>query len=177
MILLHLQRKNLRFFGNMIYLILFKMKRKKIYLGLVFLVVVCACTFAQDADVAKPQILITLEQADGQTGQIEIIQPVQVENLLKIQIANNRLQKGIPGYRIRIFSQPGQTARQNASETRRVFMTNFPDIEAYTDWQSPNWQVDVGDFRTKNEALRERKKIEKIFPRASIVSDIINISR
>ena len=146
---------------------------KGIVLGLAFLVVVYAGLFAQETDADRPQILVNIEQTDDQSGQIEIIQPGQVENLLKLQIANNRLQKGIPGYRIHIFSQSGQTARAKAEEVRRNFMRNFPDTEAYLTYPAPNWQILVGDFRTKNEALRERKKIEKMFPGAFIVSTTI----
>ena len=57
------------------------------------------------------------------------------------------------------------------------FMRNFPDLEAYIRYPAPNWQVVVGDFKTKNEALREKKKIEKMFPIAFIVSEPINISK
>ena len=140
---------------------------------LAFLVVTSAGLLAQERDVDRPQILINLAQNDGQSGQIEIIQPGQVENLLNLQIANNRLQKGIPGYRIHIFSLSGQTARAKAEETRKNFMRNFPDMEAYWNYQAPNWQVVVGDFRTKNEAVRGKKKIEKMFPRAFIVNTTI----
>ena len=150
---------------------------KGVFLGFIFLVVAYAGALAQEAEAARPQILTTLAQNDGQIGQIEIIQPVQVENLLKMQIANNRLKKGIPGYRIQIFSDPRQTARQNADETRRNFMRSFPDIVAYTEYNAPNWKIFVGDFRTKNEALRARKIIEKQFPGAFIVSEIIEISK
>jgi hypothetical protein len=153
------------------------MNRKKIFLGFAFLVVACTVTFAQETELPKPLILISLEQTDGQSGKIEIIQPVQVENLMKMQIANNRQQKGIPGYRIQIFSDSKQTARQNASDTQRNFMGYFPDIETYLKYNAPNFQIFVGDFRTKNEALREKKRIEKLFPRAFIVSDLIDISK
>jgi len=132
---------------------------------------------AQEPDVAKPQILIHLAQSNEQGGKIELIQPVQVENLLKIQIANNNLQKGIPGYRIWIFSSSGQQASQKADETRMTFMRSFPDLEAYKVYNTPNFQIFVGDFRTKNEALRAKKKIERIFPGAFIVSEIINIPK
>jgi len=150
---------------------------KEIVLGLAFLLVVHTGIDAQERGIAKPQILTNLEQNDGQNGRVEIIQPEQVENLLKMRTANNQLQKEIPGYRIQIFSESRQTALQQANETRADFMRRFPELEAYQRYNAPNWQVFVGDFRTKNEALRERKKIEKIFPRAFIVSTNIQISK
>ena len=154
-----------------------KMSMKRMFLGLVVLVLASAGMSAQEKDAAKPQILTNLAINDGQSGQIEIIQPEQAENLLKMQIANNRQQKGIPGYRIRIFSGSGQQAEQKANEIRSNFMRFFPEIEAYQVYNTPNFQIFVGDFRTKNEALHAIKKIEKIFPGAFIVSDIINIPK
>ena len=145
----------------------------KIVLGFVFLVAVHVGMFAQNTDAAKPQILNNLAQNNGQDGQIEIVQPEQLEKLLKMHIANNRIQKGIPGYRIRIFSESAQTARQRSENTRMNFMRSFPYLDAYQRYNNPNWQVFVGDFRTKNEALREIKKIARMFPGAFIVSTTI----
>ena len=133
---------------------------------------------AQDqSDIEKPQILVDLAKTDGQNGIVELVQPVQVENLLKLQISNNLIQKGIPGYRIRIFSQSGQPARQKANDTRTTFMKSFPEIEAYLEYDDPNFQIMVGDFRTYTEAYHEKKKIEKTFPGAFVVNKIINIPK
>ena len=134
-----------------------------------------ACTgiFAQ----GKPQILVNLAQNDRQSGQIELVQPEKLDNLLIMQISNNRQQEGIPGFRILIFSQSGQAAMSRANETRVSFMRSFPEMEAYQQYNNPNFQVFVGDFRTKNEALREMKRIERRFSRAFIVPAIIDISK
>ena len=143
------------------------------FLGFIAGVSVCFVAAAQE----KPQIPVNLSQNYGQTGQIELIQPEQFENVLRMQISNNRLQKGIPGYRIRIFSQSGQTARDRSIKTRTDFMNSFPGIEAYQEYNTPNFQIYAGDFRTKNEALRELKRIERSFPGAFIVSATIQISK
>ena len=146
---------------------------KGIILAFIFLMVACLGMLAQE----KPQILVNIAQDDGQSGQIEIIQPVQVENLLRLQIANNRQQEGIPGYRIRIFSNSAQTARQRAQDIRMAFMRTYPDTEAYLKYNQPNFQIFVGDFRTKNEALRVLKTIERQYPGAFITSETIQISK
>ena len=158
-----------------IYFILLKMNIKRIFFG--FALMIFAGVAAQEPDAAKPQILTNLTQSDEQGGKIELIQPVQVETLLKMQIANNNLQKGIPGYRIHISSESGQQAEQKSREARTNFMRLFPEYEAYQEYNPPNWQIKIGDFRTKNEALRAKKRIEKLFPRAFIVNDIINIPK
>ncbi len=146
--------------------------------------IVCACVlflscvgFVDGQDTGKPQILEELAKHDRKSGQIELIQPVQVDNLLKLNIANNNLQKGIPGYQIRIFSQSGQTARQKATDARASFMRNFPEMDARMEYNDPNFQILVGNFRTYTEAYHEKKKIEKVFPGAFIVSEIIEIPK
>ena len=149
------------------------MSAKIVLLGIISGLFICVGIAAQE----KPQILVNLSQNDGQNGRIEIIQPEQFENMLRMQISNNRLQKGIPGYRIHIFSQSGQTAREKSIQTRAEFMNNFPGIEAYLEYNTPNFQIYAGDFRTKNEAFRELKRIKRSFPRAFIVSATIQISK
>ena len=149
----------------------------RIFLCAFFLTVIYNTLPAQKQDTTRPLIFIELENDNESGGRIEIVQPVQVENLLKMQVANNKLQTGIPGYRIQIFSLSGNTARQKAIDARTTFMKNYPEIEAYLEHNDPNFQVLIGDFRTKTEALHEKKRIEKMFPRAFIVSEIINIPK
>ena len=149
------------------------MNIKSMIFGFTFVILTNVTGFAQE----KPQILVNLAQNDRQSGQIEIVQPVQLENLLMMQIANNRQQEGIPGYRIRIFSLSGQTAKARADETRINFMRSFPEMEAYMEYNNPNFQIFVGDFRTKTDALRETKRIERLYPGAFIVTAIIDISK
>jgi len=148
---------------------------KRHFLGFIFLILVNFGISAQTGDAGRPQILTNLSQRDGAGGQIEIDQSQQIESLLNMQIANNFLQKGIPGFRIQIFSQSGQTARQRADETRASFVRRFPEITVHQEYNAPNFQVFVGDFRTKNDALREMKRIERSFTRAFIVPTIIQI--
>jgi len=50
-------------------------------------------------------------------------------------------------------------------------------MNAYLEYNVPNFQINVGDFRTKNEAFLKKKELEKIYPGAFIVSDIIDISK
>ena len=148
------------------------MRAKRILLGIIFSILVGVSIEAQQ----KPQILIDLSEKDKQSGQIEIIQSSQIENLLSMQIYNNRLQEGIPGFRIIIFSQAGQQARERSIQARATFVRNYPDIEVYHEYIPPNFRVLVGNFRTRNEALRELKQIERSFPRAFIVRANIQIN-
>ena len=146
---------------------------KRLFSGLVFFILTHFGSLSQE----RPQILVNLAKNEWQSGQIELVQPQQIDRMLMMQISNNRQQKGIPGYRIRIFSQSGLTAKQRADDTRASFTRLFPEMEAYQEYNTPNFQIFVGDFRTKTDALRETKRIERIYPGAFIVTAIVDISK
>jgi hypothetical protein len=129
--------------------------------------------FSQRIDTATPQILTSLAQASLQDGKVDIIQPSEIEDLLKIQIENNKIKKGIPGYRIRIYSRAGQ---QNANQARMDFMRQYPSVNTYQEYNAPNFQIFIGDFRTKTAAVQKLKMIERSYPGAFIVTTTIQIS-
>ena len=145
---------------------------------LFFSIIVFFTFFSKCFSQERPQIFSNLAFYDGRGGRVELVQPVQVENLLMMQIHNNKQQEGsIPGFRINIFSASGQAARQNANDTRASFMRRFPEMEAYQEYNNPNFQIWVGDFRTKNQALKELKRVERVYPRAFIAPTFIDITK
>jgi hypothetical protein len=107
-------------------------------------------------------------------GRLSINQDERLNELLMRHIRINEKMDGMPGYRIRIFSESGQNARPNANNARARFFNKFPEIETYLQWDAPNFKVYVGDFRTRSEALKTFKKIERDYPYSFIVSDRIN---
>lgn len=108
-----------------------------------------------------------------QEAQLHIYQDPRLETLLQRHIAYNRQKGGMNGYRIQIFFGSGRTARDDANETKARFLSYFPDTKAHILYQSPFYKVRVGDFRTKNEALKFFRRIQRIFPNAYIIPDVI----
>ncbi len=102
------------------------------------------------------------------------MQDSRLEELLKRHAFINSEKEGIPGYRIRIFSESGHEARNNATNARAEFYEKYPDIEAHLVYDEPNFKVYVGDFRTKSQALKVLSEIDKDYPRAFIVSTYID---
>ncbi len=107
-------------------------------------------------------------------GEINVIQDARLEELLKRHAAINKESDGIPGFRIRIFSQSGQNARNNANDTSARFYDRYPEIKTHLDYDPPNFKVYVGDFRTRSEALKTLQKISSNYPHAFIVSATID---
>lgn len=104
---------------------------------------------------------------------LDVRQDPRLSRLIGLHIRNNEKMKKISGYRVEIFFSSALDARQKALQTKSAFLRDYPDINIYVLYVSPDFKVRVGDFRTKNEALELMKKIQGRFPKAFIVPDTI----
>lgn len=68
-------------------------------------------------------------------------------------------------YKIQIFYGDSQNARKVLTE----FKQHFKDIDGTILFSSPNYKVQVGNFKTKIEADRMRLEILKKYPDALVV--------
>ena len=120
----------------------------------------------------RPGIYYSLESKGK--GSVTLYQDKSIENLLSADI-NNAGQPGygFPGYRICIFSQTGQQARQQANAAMSSFMKTYVDT-AYFSYSEPSFVVMAGNYRTKSDALRALTDIRKTFRSAFIVATLIN---
>ncbi len=140
----------------------------KLFPFFILLLVPCLQLFAQPAT----------DQENGGSdnrGRLVMNQDERIDELVRRHIEINRKEEGMPGYRIRIFSQSGQAARQNATMARAEFFNKYPEVETYLDYDPPNFRVYVGDFRTRSEALKIQRKIRNDYPYSFIVSSRINL--
>ena len=117
--------------------------------------------------------MVLFSEKDSQ-GIVNIYQDYQIEELVLQHVEKNKKTKGIPGYRINIFSESGQNARQRWVAVEDTFMKYYPEVPSYRDYQEPNFKIYVGDFRTKVEALQFHKRIRYKYPKSFIVNTRIN---
>ncbi len=82
----------------------------------------------------------------------------------------NKLKQTTSGYRIQIHFG---NEREKAKDIKTKFLQAFPDVPAYDSYQSPNFRVRVGDYRSKLEATKYLKQISAAFPSSFIVNDNI----
>lgn len=75
------------------------------------------------------------------------------------------------GYRIRIFFDNKQDARNASLESEERFRRLFPGYNTYRTFQNPFFKVTVGDFRTKVDAQKALHDIVRTFPSAFIVKE------
>ncbi len=81
------------------------------------------------------------------------------------------------GYRVEIFFSSDLNARQRAQQIKGEFLSSFPETNVYITYLSPDFKVRVGDFRTRNDALKLMKEIQGRFPKAFVVPDLIEIPK
>ena len=97
-----------------------------------------------------------------------------VANYYKFLSSNSKV-RGVPGYRIRIYSESGIGAKEDQQRVRARFLSPFPEIDAYYRYDEPFFKVYVGDCRTRSEALKLYDRVKRSFPNPILVEDYINL--
>ncbi len=133
-------------------------------------------------DVLKAQIdsqLVVLEGSFSDTaivkkpGHIEIQASRQILSLVDFYTQYTEEVKEMPGFRIEIFSASGSGSKYKARSVQSEFQETFTNIPGYVKWEYPNFEVRVGDFRTRLEAEKTLAAIKELFPFAYIKKDFI----
>lgn len=133
-------------------------------------------TFSSDSTSNNYSFLTELQTDVKGQGHVRISQDARITALLEKHIRINKGHTTIPGYRIRIFSNSGKSAKGQALSRKSDFMAKYPNIPTYFLFKFPNYKVYIGDFRTRAEALKVYKQIIYDFPDSFIVNDRINSS-
>jgi hypothetical protein len=87
----------------------------------------------------------------------------EVKSLIKKKRAFNK--KNGYGFRIQLdngLETPVKT-------TQEKFKLEFPEIKTYILFESPEWKVQVGDYKTRIEADKNLRDIKRKFPAAIVV--------
>ncbi len=150
------------------------MIRKISLIFLLLTVIVCGKIDAQIDSIASETKAIFRKIEQDSRGNIRFYQNDSIQNLVLKHIIKNKKQDGIPGYRIRIFSDVGRNARSNSEKVKIEFYEKYSGIPVYRKYDSPYFKVYIGDYRTKIEALKCLKKIKSDYPGAFVVPDQIN---
>lgn len=129
---------------------------------LVYQSLICVCLLSNYA----------YAQESVSSGKTEIIADASINELLAKQVEINK-KISAKGYRIKIhFGSDKALSR----EVRLKFLAKYPNIQAYEKYDQPNFNIRVGDFRTKLEAYKFLKEIQSEFPGSFIVQDDIEPS-
>jgi hypothetical protein len=117
--------------------------------------------------------LFSFSQAASDTGKVQIIQDQKITELLNKHIEINS-KAPIKGYRVKIHFGAD---KNQAYDVKKKFLEKFPDVPAYAKYDQPNFNIRVGDFRTKLEAYKFLKEAQVDFPSAFLVQDEIELPK
>ncbi len=118
-------------------------------------------------------IIILLFSAVCQNnGKVEVIGDSRISSLIeKHKTACSR--EKIIGWRVQIFFDSGNNSKNKAYSKKGAFSAKYPDIGSYLSFQSPNYKVRVGDFRTRMDAEGFKKMLLTDHPDSFVVRDEI----
>lgn len=114
---------------------------------------------------------VKAQETSVDSSSVDFIQDPKIKELLSKHIEINS-KSTIKGYRIKIHFGAD---KNKAKEVKAKFIARFPNIPAYEKYDQPNFNIRVGDFRTKLEAYKFLKEVQTEFPSAFLVQDEIEM--
>ncbi len=141
------------------------------------MLLICATISANGQGYASTRgedILVQVRKSSPNQGKVTINQDAQIEHVFNLDILQSARQPGMHGFRIRIYFDLGQKSRKQSEDVVSEFMQNFPGISIYRSYVSPYYKVSVGDFRTRDNALKLYHQLLKDYPRAFIIPEWVN---
>ena len=101
--------------------------------------------------------------------------PDALWKMIMMHVNQNSESESAPGYRIQIYAGSSLGA---ANDAKADFLESFDDdFPIYQVWNPPHFRVRVGDFLSRNDAMREVATLRQIFPDAFIVSDQVKLPK
>lgn len=126
-----------------------------------------------DVSYSGKNIFDVLATSSLTSGTVNIEQSNAVRAAFSRHVARNSSRK-ITGYRVRIFFDNSQNARQRSESVAGAFASAYPGISIYRTYVSPYFKVTVGDFRSRDEAQLFAERLKGWFPSAFLVKESIN---
>lgn len=104
-------------------------------------------------------------------GHLEVIAEPGISQMQANYIEENKHRSSMDGYRVQIYNG----TRQETLNKRTEFISVFPNVPVYTIYESPEYKVQAGDFRTRLEAEKFLKQVVDEFGSGFVVSTRIKL--
>ena len=104
-------------------------------------------------------------------GDLRVESSARVNELVAQKMEFNKTVASYPGYKIQIY----YGSEKECYEIRDEFRALYPDISASIVFSTPQWKLQVGNYRTRLEADRSILKIKKEYPSAIVLATEIEL--
>lgn len=109
------------------------------------------------------------QSKDSTSAPVSVQKPLDFDKLIETYQQELEERGGIEGYRVQIYNGKKSACLAKRSE----FLTSYPEVTIQMIYESPEYRIQVGDFRTKIEADKFLKEISKQFTGSFTVKTII----
>ncbi len=113
--------------------------------------------------------LLVLFSSFSLISQVNIRQDSRIDSYL-----TQKKNKTISGYRVQICFDPD---KKLVEEVRNRFVSSFPKIDTYMNFDAPYFNLKVGDFRTQIEAQSFAEKLQGAYTLNIVHREQINLPR
>lgn len=139
------------------------------YFLLLVLILLSASSYAQEETEAQSESKIRVIQ----DKRMEVLESnyKKISREAKSPTQQIRDRQTVRGYRIQIYSG---NDRAKATDVRIKFMGSYPKTPCYLQYLSPYYKVRVGDFTSSQEASKQLKYFQRVYPSALVVPSYIN---
>ena len=149
------------------------MKRILVILALLTVSIAASAQLESLTRVSMDTTLVGRDIMSLVGSKVTVTQTSPVRAALNKYIFSNKGKK-IQGYRIRVFYDNSPQARTRSEGIAAYLRSQYPENGVYRTFEAPNYKVTVGDFRSKEEALKVYMALKSIYPTAYIIKESIN---
>ncbi len=130
------------------------------------LFVVILLLIARGAIAQVPDSAGAVIPRPADSSSVTIVKDPRIDLLVRKQIEINEestrdSRRFVPGWRIQVINSPD---RGKVFTAKAKMLQEFPDWKPYLLYQSPNYKLRVGNFKTQEEAEEAVKQISREFP-------------
>jgi hypothetical protein len=121
-------------------------------------------------------IILFLSLQNSATGQNEpsnltLIEPLAIQELMQEFTAENSKHQTIKGFRVQIYNG----SKREAQGVRATFLKAYPEQTVALTYETPEYKVQVGNFRTRVEAEALLSIIRATFKGCFVVKSSIDL--
>ncbi|MBL7753153.1 MAG: SPOR domain-containing protein [Chitinophagaceae bacterium] len=117
----------------------------------------------------RPALMAKAEEEEKKDKEIPLYKPIVSSDGKKKVTGSIYTAKG---FRIIIYNGPD---RNQALLAKNMFSRAFPSVASYLSYNVPSYKIKVGNFEDRKEASAFLRKVNKAFPAAFIVPDVVTI--
>ena len=108
--------------------------------------------------------VLSIAYSFAQQGSVNVNQDKKIDALLELKKEMNKNENDSERYKIQVYSGN----RSGAQNVQKEFSESFGNWHPSMQYETPNFKIWAGNFRTRLEADRALKRIKRKFPHAFI---------